>query len=155
MELFRISRKKYIRDLSGEGARKYGGRWNRKGVNVIYTSSHESLAALEVLVHSSINDLPTDLEVLTLSVPDHVTVEKITESMLPENWKIYPAPRLLGDMGTDWALSKKSLLLKVPSVIIPTEYNFLINPAHPDFSKINISKIRPFSFDHRLLEKQI
>ncbi|MEX0720738.1 MAG: RES family NAD+ phosphorylase [Balneolaceae bacterium] len=152
MHLFRITRKKYAGDLSGEGARIYGGRWNRKGVSVIYTSGHESLAALEVLTHTSIADIPKDLEMLVLFVPDDIRCEEVSAEDLPENWRVYPAPQHLAEIGIKWALYKNSLLLKVPSVIIPTEFNYLINPIHPDFSKVSIKEIRAFSFDDRLRE---
>ena len=86
MKLFRISRDKYICDLSGEGARLLGGRWNPKGVPVIYTSTHESLAALETLVHSPIANLPDDLKIAILNIPDDLQIKEVNRNSLPDLW---------------------------------------------------------------------
>ncbi len=150
MNVYRIAREKYIGDLTGEGAKRYGGRWNQKGTNVLYTSMHESLAALEVLVHVSISSIPKDFKILVLSVPQSATMNEIRVQDLPANWDQYPAPDILAENGTKWAVSKSTLLLKVPSVIIPSEKNILINPAHAQFSTIKQKEIRSFIFDNRL-----
>ncbi|MEX0608086.1 MAG: RES domain-containing protein [Balneolaceae bacterium] len=150
MNLFRITRRKYAGDLTGEGARIHGGRWNRKGFNVLYTSEHESLATLELLAHTSIANIPEDLEMLEISIPDGIPFDEVSIKDLPENWRVYPAPKKLADIGTDWIINRNKLLLKIPSVIIPSEFNVLINPAHPDFSRVSVKEISAFSFDDRL-----
>lgn len=152
MDLFRISKKKYIKDLSGEGARKFGGRWNSKGSAVLYTSQTESLAALETLVHASIATIPSDLNLLILSVPDHIEPDRIDVKELPLGWRNYPAPNQLAEIGGKWVDSESSLLLKVPSVLVQSEMNILINPNHFDADKLSIKEIRPFSFDMRLFQ---
>lgn len=152
MELFRISKKKYIRDLNGEGARKFGGRWNSKGSAILYTSETESLAALETLVHTSISTMPSDLSLLILSVPDNISADKIEVNQLPSGWRNYPAPNQLTAMGSKWIESDSSLLLKVPSVLVQSEMNILINPNHSNADKLSIKEIRPFTFDMRLLQ---
>lgn len=152
MDLFRISRKKYIEDLSGEGAGKFGGRWNFKGSAVLYTSQSESLAALETLVHAPISAIPDDLNLLILTIPNHLKPIIIKRDDLPPDWRNYPAPNKLAEIGTKWIDSNSSLLLKVPSVLVQTEWNILVNPAHPNMKKIRRKEIRPFRFDMRLLQ---
>lgn len=152
MEVYRISRQKYIRDLSGEGARIHGGRWNHKGHSVLYTSEYESLATLEILVHTPINSLPQDLWLLTLYIPDNVSAETIERNSLPSDWRTYPAPNKLADLGTRWIRQSSSLTLSVPSVITSSESNILINPHHPEFSNLEIKDIREFKLDGRLIE---
>lgn len=152
MDVFRITKSAYSQDLTGEGARIHGGRWNKKGVNMLYASEHESLAALEVLVHTPIATSPGDLQLSVISIPDDVPFETLDSNTLPANWIQYPAPTALAERGTEWARSASSLILKVPSVIIRSEWNFLINPAHSDFSRIRINEIRDFQLDDRLRE---
>jgi RES domain-containing protein len=150
MLLYRISRAVYARDLSGEGSRRFGGRWNKKGVPVIYTSSHQSLAALEVLVHVPVTSIPEDLQLITLKVPVTEETEQILTSDLPEDWQAYPAPDRLAEIGTNWAKRGEGLLLRVPSAIIPDESNFLINPLHEEARKIEIHAVRDYQFDKRI-----
>ncbi len=150
MFLYRISRAAYARDLSGEGSRRFGGRWNKKGVPVIYTSAHQSLAALEVLAHVPVTSIPEDLQLIILKVPDTAETEQILTSDLPEGWQAYPAPDKLAEIGTNWAKRGEGLLLQVPSVIIPDEFNFLINPLHEEARKIEIHAVRDFQFDKRI-----
>lgn len=150
MEVYRIAKEKYIHDLKGNGAKIYGGRWTQKGYNILYTSDHESLAALEVLVHTPITTIPKDLQLLVLTIPDSVSFETIDTKSLPANWRKYPAPDILAEIGTNWLLSESSLLLKVPSVVTPSEHNVLINPAHENFPELKKKKVRDFQFDNRL-----
>lgn len=150
MDLFRIARGKYIHNLKGEGARFYGGRWNRKGVPVLYTSSSISLAAMEILANTPMESLPDDLQVLILSVPDKIRPEKIEVDELPGNWRDWPAPEKLKNIGSKWIQSQSSLLLYVPSSVIPMERNVLINPLHPEFKKVREKGVSNFRFDERL-----
>ncbi len=150
MDLFRISKKRYIEDLSGEGARKFGGRWNLKGSAVLYTSQTESLAALETLVHTSMAAMPSDLNLMILSLPENIEPDKIEIQQLHSGWRNYPAPNQCAEIGSKWVDSDSSLLLEVPSVLVQSEKNILINPRHSDMKKLRIKEIRPFSFDMRL-----
>lgn len=150
MQVFRIAKGKYIHDLEGNGARIHGGRWNQKGYNVLYTSEHESLAVLEVLAHTPITTIPKGLQLMVLTIPDSVSVKTVDIKSLPANWRKYPAPDILAERGTNWLRSVSSLLLKVPSVITPSEHNVLINPAHKKFQEIKTKEIRDFWFDERL-----
>ena len=151
LEIFRICNGKYEDDLSGTGAKLYGGRWNSKGVPVNYFSSSKSLAVLELLVHSNINLLPDNLKIITLFVPSEIKIKTFNITELPENWKTYPAPIQNQILGDEWLNSNKNLILKLPSVIIPTEYNYLINPNHKDIEKVKIIQKENFRFDERLV----
>jgi len=152
MDAYRISRSAYIRDLSGEGARRYGGRWNRKGHPVLYTAEHASLAILETLVHSSINALPNDLCIAKIHIPDDIKTMVLKEEELPENWRQYPAPNILADRGAEWLNKAKSLVMMVPSAVVPSEWNILLNPVHPEFEGIKLDGVRDFSLDRRLAQ---
>ena len=149
MKAYRIAKQKYIKDLSGTGSKKYGGRWNQKGTSVLYTSENISLAVLETLVHVEIDNLPTDLKLLILNIPDSVTIKGLEVKNLPTNWRDYPAPDKLADIGSKWVDSSKNLILQVPSVVIPGEKNLLINPSHSEFKKVKIDEIVDFQFDDR------
>lgn len=153
MELFRIAKAKRIDDLSGEGARIYGGRWNDKGVAIIYTSESRALAALEYLVHTPMVIAPANLSIIRLTLPDSIVPQQISISSLPSNWRDYPPPQAIAKIGTNWALENRSLLLRVPSVVVEQEFNVLINPRHPDFNLIVQSDAKPFFFDPRILAK--
>ncbi|GDY19764.1 hypothetical protein LBMAG56_11090 [Verrucomicrobiota bacterium] len=135
--------------FSGEGASRGGGRWNSRGVGVVYASGTVSLAALEILVHL---DHPVPLKFVTFRLEfDDALVEQLPPTTLPPDWTNEPPPPSTKAIGDRWSKELRSAVLKLPSVIIPAEPNYLLNPAHPDFKKIVISKPEPFSFDPRLL----
>lgn len=150
MIVFRIAKTDLIRDLSGTGPRLYGGRWNPKGMGLIYTSESRALAALEFFVHLSRTVIPPGLSLASIEIPDKAPRKEITVEELPRNWRTYPAPPELADIGASWIRSKQSLLLRVPSVIIPPESNILINLAHPEMTGVRIIKVEPYSPDPRL-----
>ncbi len=152
MIVFRIAKEKYIHDLSGYGARRYGGRWNRKGTSVIYTSESRALASLEFLVHIPPVLIPNDLYIATIEIPDRFTPEVCTPELLPPNWKKFPSPDRLAVIGTNWVLQKNNLMLQVPSALVEDEYNILINPDHPDIRYVKIKGIRKYNFDERLFK---
>jgi len=151
LKLYRIAKTSRIHDLSGEGARLYGGRWNDKGVPAIYASESRSLAALEYLVHLPIALAPKDLSICRFKVPDD-SVTHIRKKALPRGWKDYPAGEKTKEFGSRWASRGKTLLLAVPSVLVPDEYNYPINPQHEDFTKIR-KRVEKFRFDPRLAQK--
>ena len=148
--LYRISRAKYARDLSGAGARLAGGRWNHKGTPMIYTAASRSLAALEALVHMSQADFLIQRKIVLIEIPRTIVPQAIDESALPKNWRRYPPSFNLADIGTQWAVNMKNLLLQVPSAVVPDEFNILINPAHPDMKYVTVAGIEDFKFDKRL-----
>ncbi|MDY6934824.1 MAG: RES family NAD+ phosphorylase [Spirochaetota bacterium] len=150
MQVFRIAKTRYINDLTGSGAKAYGGRWNRKGYGVIYTSESRSLATLEYLVHVPLSIIPTGLSIACIEIPDDIIPKLISIDDLPLNWRDYPAPPGLAELGTDWVLSRDSLLLRIPSVIVENESNVLINPIHPEINNVAISRVESYTFDNRL-----
>lgn len=149
MVMFRIARKDRIHDLSGRGAELFGGRWNAKGIPALYTSSSLSLAALEILVHTDKSLPPVDMAYAEVYVPDNALTQKILT--LP------PDTNAL-DYGSAWLKEKQGLMLKVPSVILPYEYdheyNLILNPLHDDYKTIFVVRVHDFSFDMRLYERQ-
>lgn len=149
MLLYRISKCIYIEDLSGTGARLYGGRWNSVGKPMVYTASSRALAVLEVLVHLPPALIPADFCQATFEVPDDVQV--LDMAKLPPNWQEYPEPARLKTMGDAFLKAKKHLLLKVPSAVVEEEFNYLLNPVHPDITSVKIVDVRPFTFDERLI----
>lgn len=151
MVVYRIARKKYIKDISGNGARSYGGRWNHKGVGIIYTSENRALATVEYLVHVPLSIVPTNLSIVSIEIPDDIMPKEISTSDLPVNWRYYPSPLELAEIGTQWALANNTLLLRVPSAVVEKECNILINPSHPDIQRVTIFDIDDCRFDGRLL----
>lgn len=134
----------------GEGARRYGGRWNRPGTPIIYTSGTLSLAVLEFLVHVDSDILPDSLISVRATIPESVSIQTIHLSDLPGNWKDKIIPAAVQNLGTAWANRAGSPVLKVPSVVIEEEWNYVLNPLHPDFNRIIWETGVPFSFDSRL-----
>jgi RES domain-containing protein len=138
------------RAFDGEGARIAGGRWNKIGTPMIYTADSLALAALEIIVHLPDKGL---FNKIFLRIPvrfDAGMVISLESSRIPRDWNSFPVPESTQDIGTQWALDKKSAVLKVPSTIIREEYNYLINPEHPDFKKISIGAPARFVFDPRV-----
>jgi RES domain-containing protein len=154
MDVYRIAKTPYIRDLSGSGPRLYGGRWNPKGTGLIYTSENRALAALELFVHMSRTTIPPNLSLATIKIPDSASKREIAAKELPRNWRSFPAPPELAEIGESWIKLKSSLLLLVPSVIMPSELNVLINPAHPEIIGVRIIKVESYSFDKRMRQSE-
>ena len=135
--------------FSGEGARLYGGRWNSAGVAMVYASEHQSLAALEVRVHIDTTRKLKKYKCFAFHF-DESLMERFRINLLPKNWREEPPPPSLQQLGDNWVRVGKSVVLAVPSVIIPNEHNYLINPKHPSFSKLKIDPPADFAFDQRL-----
>jgi RES domain-containing protein len=152
IEAWRIYKPKHAATaFSGAGGRDFGGRFNPKGVAIVYTSASVSLASLEMLVHLQTAEL-LQAYVLRRVTFDHALVKRITEADLPANWLANPAPPENQRIGADWVAAAVSAVLLVPSVVIPTESNFLLNPVHPDFNRLMFGKGEPFDFDPRLIK---
>ena len=154
IKLFRISISEHISDITGTGAKIYGGRWSHAGYPVVYTSGSRSLAALEFLVHVPMALAPENLSIVEINIQENVKRESIKENLLPSSWRDYPAPEQLATIGTNWIKSKSSLLLDIPSAVVDKEVNTLINPLHPDIKHVNVAIVEKFSFDSRLLKKK-
>ncbi len=135
---------------SGNGAALAGGRWNPPGVRVVYAATSQSLATLEFLVHVDLDTAPPNMVRLRLVVPPDVSCVRAPRSTLPHGWRSYPAPRELLDLGRRWVESETSLLLVVPSVVVPEEDNVLINPMHPEMARLQLPTPEPLEFDSRL-----
>lgn len=150
--LYRIGKTNRIRDLSGEGARLYGGRWNLKGTPVLYTSDSTALATLETLVHSPIHLMPSNRSIITLNLPDDLTVFNLSTQDLPTKWWVNPAPPALARIGQQWFEEQSGVALVVPSSVTPTGEgrNYLLNPQHPDFGQIEVVKLSQYDYDTRL-----
>jgi RES domain-containing protein len=147
LTVYRICEAKHPAN-DGEGARLAGGRWNHKGTPLVYCGATASLCALEVLAHSAA--LPADMIVIGARIPKSVSIRTIEEAELPANWNRPVATKKTKDLGTSWVKSGTTAVLSVPSVVVPNERNYLLNPAHPDFSKIRFFAPKPFVFDRRL-----
>lgn len=151
MQVFRIARANRRYDLSGYGAFLVGGRWNLPGLSLLYTAETRSLAMLEVLVHLPASDLPADMYLLTLEVPDMLSREEIALADLPADWQRLTQPLPTAVLGHGWLQASRSLALRVPSVIVAQEHNLLLNPAHSEFAQVRLAaEPEPFHFDDRL-----
>ena len=149
-EAWRIVKEKHAATaFAGEGAAKSGGRWNSRGVLVVYTSSTKSLAALETLVHLN-PPVPFKYVVFRLQFDDAL-IENVPLNRLPAHWRVEPPSPSTRAIGDAWVREMRSAVLPLPSVIIPGELNCLLNPAHPAFKNISIGKPERFAFDPRLL----
>jgi RES domain-containing protein len=150
MIVFRLSKSKYALDISGKGAEQSGGRWNSKGITLLYTSESRALCTTEIAVHTPLGNIPLDYQIVSIEIPDDIKVEELLASELPEDWKSLPHSHSTQEIGDKFVHTNKFLVLKVPSVVVQEEYNFLINPNHKDFKRIHIKLIEPFNFDGRL-----
>jgi len=150
MEIYRISREKYSDKLYASGS---ANRWNRDGEKVIYAGTSRSLATLELIVHRGVVKPAFNYKVLVISADDKdELIKQILKKSLPKNWRKMSAYPDLQKIGSDWYRNKETLLLKVPSSIIPMEYNFLINTQHRDFNNcIKLVRTEDYFWDERLL----
>lgn len=148
---WRIVKERHAKSaFDGEGARKYGGRWNSPGTAVVYASETRALALLEVLVRiRSVAALGG--YVLIPARFEESLVSAVEPEALPEDWRENPPPPSTQRIGDDWVASESSPVLKVPSVIVPDEFNYLINLAHPEFARIALGESRGLSLDPRLV----
>lgn len=149
MIVFRVGRTKYAKDLTGEGARLFGGRWNHKGTACLYTSESRALAILEYTVNVGIDEIPRALSFTKIEIPDHVIASVLLKD-LPGDWRQSPAPSSIKDHGNGLLKSNSAVGYKTPSVVVPQEYNVLINPWHPDVSLVKIIDIEDYPYDVRI-----
>jgi RES domain-containing protein len=140
--------------FDGEGARRYGSRWTPKGVAGVYTSATLSLAALERFVHTDPDLEPADLVAVLVDVDDGIPIQSLDIRQLPADWRQYPAPDTLGRWGGEWLAASRTAILAVPSVVIPHEWNYVLNPGHADFRRLVIGRPEPFGFDPRMWAKR-
>ena len=149
MEVFKICREKYSHSLNASGV---SNRWNKKDEFVIYTGSSRSLSTLEMLAHKSYINISSQYKLLIISITDESLIKVTDINNLPENWKSIEAYVELQEIGSKWYHSNESLVLKVPSAIIPQEYNYIINTRHPKFvTHIILQDVVDFAWDNRLV----
>jgi len=135
--------------FSGEGSVLYPGRWHHAGMPVVYCSESRSLAALEQRVHLPQGRLPPHFVCFRIEVPPEVAVAEVSFPDLPASWRRHPPPSALRDIGTGWAEAGETVVLQVPSAIVPGEHDYLLNPRHADFARLEIGAPEPFDFDER------
>jgi RES domain-containing protein len=147
---WRIVKTRFAADaFSGEDARLYGGRWNSPGIAMVYTAGSVSLATLELLVHLDNTSVLPSFSICPVDFEDSL-VELVDPSTLPPDWHESPPPTSLQTIGDDWIFRGSSVVLKVPSAVVETENNYLINPAHTDFKKLMIGSMVALKVDPRL-----
>ena len=148
---WRIVKTRYSADaFSGEGARLYGGRWSSSGIAMVYTAGSKSLATLELLVHLDNTSVLPSFSICPVDF-DESLVELIDPATLPRDWRQAPPPNSLQAVGDDWISRSSSVVLWVPSAVIESEYNYLINPMHIDFKRLVIGSMEVFKLDPRLI----
>ena len=147
MIVFRISNELYKEDISGNGAAINGSRWNSKGTMMLYTGQYISLVILESLVHLRTIDIPEKQYLLQIELPDS-DFSEIKLSRIKDNWQQHLSYTQW--MGDQFVLANQSLILKVPSAIVPQEHNFLVNPLHAEFKKVKVVKTELLQLDKRL-----
>jgi RES domain-containing protein len=154
MRIWRICRVAYAADaFSGEGARRFGGRWNSRGVPMVYSSRSLALAAIELFVHLEPSQSPPDLVFLSATLPDGEPARTLQPGDLPQGWWTEEALLATRELGDAWIRGNSSLALRVPSVPIRSEWNVLINPIHPRIGKLKIDPPQPFVFDARMFQR--
>jgi RES domain-containing protein len=147
---WRITKAKHASNaFDGEGARLYGSRWSTPGTRMAFASESLSLAMLEVVVHLQHSSPLPSYVVFTVEFSAGL-VQELDPALLPSNWRKFPAPPQIQELGDDWIKSASSVVLRVPSVIVVHEHNFLINPGHPDFPKLIIGGPMPLDIDSRI-----
>lgn len=151
--VYRLCKTKYAASaFDGEGAFQFGGRWNSPSTRMVYTAEHLSLAALEMLVHIQDETLLSAYSFIVATLDEQLIASVENVAKLPKNWQISPPPYAVQKIGDEWAKKQLSVALRVPSAIIPSEVNYLINPRHPDFSAITFGEPQRFVFNERLLK---
>jgi RES domain-containing protein len=151
--VYRILRKPYSKKpLNGEGAYLFGGRWSSPGIHLAYTAEHLSLAMIEYFIHIDPEDPPRDLVLATADVPDNVSRTFISTQHLPSSWRRTPPPPELAGIGDGFVRACQTAILIVPSALAPAESNWLINPRHPESSKVRLDAVGAFEYDSRFFE---
>lgn len=148
MIVYRICNTIYNEDLTGTGSKLFGGRWNSKGIPMLYVSQNISLAVLEMLVNNQFKDFATSLSLLKISIPDNCEIPEIKLAKLKLLWnEDFSYTKF---MGNEFIKSMGNIAIKVPSTVIPEEHNYLLNPLHKDYKKIKIIETILFKTDKRL-----
>ena len=152
MIVYRVGKKQYSTDLLGEGARLFGGRWNPVGTSCLYTSASRALAVLEFSININSMDIPSGLCFTVIEIPE-TEIEEISIKNLPENWNSFPVSSLTQIFGADLLKNCKKPIIKIPSTIISTEFNYLLIPKHLKSQNFKIIAIEDFEYDIRIKSK--
>jgi len=153
--VYRVLRRNYAgTPFDGEGSYRFGGRWSSSGVRLSYTSEHQSLAMLEYFIHLDKDDPPADLVLAIAEIPDLVSRTQIAAGALPGNWRDPVAAPELAHFGDEFVQGGKHCVLIIPSALAPAENNWLINPAHSDYSRITVHQLEPLIYDPRMFHKR-
>jgi len=155
MIVFRLCRSAWKEDLSGQGAKITGGRWNSKGIAVVYTSSSRALCVAEIAVHTPLGCLPQDYYLIEILIPENSSVREIQVSDLPRNWQSFEKRQITQQIGNSFIQQSQDLILKVPSAVVQGDFNYLINPMHIDIKNISVKSIEEFRFDGRLFDDKL
>lgn len=151
MIVYRLCHKRF-QALDGVGGLYGSGRWHTKGHRIVYTASTISLAVLERLVNEDMETMPP-LALLTIEVPDSLPVQALNQ--LPQDWQKQPPGEATKQIGDNWLSEMKAAILKVPSAVVPREFNYLINPEHPGAQDISVEHNEMFQYDPRLYRKPV
>lgn len=152
MRLWRICSSRHMQTaFSGTGSKLAGGRWTPPGRLAVYTAQHQSTAILEMLVHMNPAHFGTGFILIAADLPDDTTLETVEAADLPANWRLHRDGAGLRQIGSDWLARGESVALLAPSAVAPTDFNVILNPAHPDFARLAIHEPTPYAFDPRLL----
>jgi RES domain-containing protein len=150
MRFWRICRRRFASDAAtGEGARLYGGRWNSRGVRVVYASTSLALAAVETFVNLEPNLQPKDLVKIAGEIPENLEISRLDPKILSPHW-LKTRDESIRRFGDEWIRAGETVAFLVPSAAIPGDWNILLNPAHADFPKIRFGEPTPFKFDARM-----
>ncbi|WP_341227059.1 RES family NAD+ phosphorylase [uncultured Arcticibacterium sp.] len=150
MIVYRLASGPYKEDISGTGARLFGGRWNSKGMQVLYTSSSIALCTVEISVRTPLHSLPIDYFLIKVYIPDDFAIYQIPNEVLPDGWDVLPHGDFTQKLGDSFLKKGDYLLMKTPSACVEGDFNYLINPFHPNFDKVKIIETKKFEFDSRL-----
>jgi RES domain-containing protein len=151
MFIYRLSKKIYGIVLSGEGAARSGNRWNPRNVPMLYCSESRALAFAEVMVHIQMSMLSQDFQMLQIELLDSSAIEEIDISTLPANWRDFPHHEFTQAVGEQFIRKGEALGLKVPSAVVEGDFNYLLNPYHPEFKLVKVISVSDFLFDRRLI----
>jgi RES domain-containing protein len=150
MIVFRLTKKKFAGSLSGEGAKRVGGRWNSIGTPMLYTSQSRALALLELAVHVPFIIQPEDYRLVSIEIPSFIKVKQLDPSKLPTDWNTFAFLDKTQQIGDEIIRKNEIVALRVPSAVVPGDSNIIINPLHPSIKHIKVLKEENFAFDGRL-----
>ncbi len=150
MKVYRLSRAAFANDLSGAGSSFKGARWNSIGTVMIYTAQSRALAMAEIMVHFTATMLPADYMMVSMDIPDYLNIQHLSDEKLPPGWNVFPYLSSTQQIGDSFIQENKFPVLRVPSAVVSGEFNFLLNPHHPEFKRITIVKTEKFPFDSRI-----